>query len=148
MKPLFRAASIAGIAFALTATACGKGTHEQNIASVGDTMAFDVTGFSVKTGTQVHLVLKNNGTTPAMTHNWVLVKPGTEAAVATAGMNAGQGAGYVQAGDGNIIAHTPLSAPGSTVEITFTAPAPGMYPYICTYPGHYQTMKGTMQVTP
>ncbi|WP_394848687.1 plastocyanin/azurin family copper-binding protein [Pendulispora brunnea] len=138
---------LAGIVLALTASACGKSTHEQNIASVGDTMAYDLQGFTVKTGTQVHLVLKNNGTTPAMTHNWVLVKPGTEAAVATAGMEAGQAAGYVRANDGNIIAHTPLSAPGSTVEVTFTAPAPGMYPYICTYPGHYQTMKGTMQVT-
>jgi len=138
---------MAGIALALTVSACGKGTHEQAIASVGDTMAYDTTGFSVKTGTQVHIVLKNNGTTPAMTHNWVLVKPGTEAAVSTAGTNAGQAAGYVQEGDGNILAHTPLSQPGGSVEVTFTAPAPGLYPYICTYPGHYQTMKGTLQVT-
>ncbi|MGH7283704.1 MAG: plastocyanin/azurin family copper-binding protein, partial [Polyangiaceae bacterium] len=30
---------------------------------------------------------------------------------------------------------------------TFTAPGPGKYPYICTYPGHYMTMKGTLEVT-
>ncbi len=137
-----------GAALALSVAACGKGTHEQNIGTVGDTMAYDTTGFAVKTGTQVHIVLKNNGTNPAMTHNWVLVKPGTEKSVAEDGMAAGQAAGYVKAGDANVIAHTPISAPGGTVEVTFTAPAPGMYPYICTYPGHYMTMKGTLQVTP
>jgi azurin len=130
--------------------ACNKGgeTKELKIGSVGNTMAYDVTGLSVKTGEKVHLVLKNNGDTPAMVHNWILVKPGSEAAVATAGMETGQAGGYIKAGDPNIIASTPLSAPGATVEVTFTAPAPGLYPFICTYPGHYTTMKGTLQVTP
>jgi len=139
---------MAAIALALTISACGKETHEQHIASVGNTMAYDTTGFSVKTGTQVHLILKNNGDNAAMTHNWVLVRPGTEGAVASGGLEAGQGAGYVKAGDPNIVAFTPISQPGGTVEVTFTAPAPGLYPYICTYPGHFQTMKGTLQVTP
>jgi azurin len=34
-----------------------------------------------------------------------------------------------------------------TADVTFTAPAKGTYPYICTFPGHYQTMKGVMTVT-
>jgi azurin len=46
----------------------------------------------------------------------------------------------------DIIAHTPMSAPGETVTVEFTAPAEGDYPYICTYPGHYMTMQGTMHV--
>lgn len=46
-----------------------------------------------------------------------------------------------------IIANTPMSAPGETVEVTFTAPSTvGDYPFICTFPGHYMTMKGTMHV--
>ena len=30
--------------------------------------------------------------------------------------------------------------------ITFNAPEPGIYPYICTFPGHSQMMRGIMRV--
>jgi len=128
--------------------ACGKGTAELNIASVGETMAYDQTNLTVKAGQKVHLVLTNHATSQAMKHNWVLVQPGKEDEVATAGMTAGEGKNYVQPGDGNVIAHTPISQPGGQTEVTFTAPAAGTYPYICTYPGHYKTMHGTLTVTP
>jgi azurin len=127
---------------------CGS-TAEQNLGTVGNTMVYDVTSFSVKAGQKVHLVLKNNGDTPAMTHNWVLVKPGTETAVATDGTTAGPALNYVKAGDPNVLASTAIANPGATVEVTFTAPSePGAYPYICTFPAHFQTMKGTLTVTP
>lgn len=145
MKRLFASAAVVIAVSSLTG--CSKGDKELKIASVGNTMAFDVTGLTVKTGEKVKLVLKNNGDTPAMTHNWVLVQPGSEASVATSGMEAGEAAGYLKAGDPNVIANTPMAPPGQTVEVTFTAPAPGLYPYICTYPGHYTVMKGTLQVT-
>ena len=49
--------------------------------------------------------------------------------------------------DDAIFAYTPLAQPGQTVEVTFTAPEePGDYPYICTFPGHYSMMQGTMTV--
>ena len=137
----------AAIAIAASTAACHK-TAELNIGTVGDTMAYDTTAFTVKTGQTVHVVLTNHATSAVMKHNWVLVKPGTEAKVATAGMTAGEAAGYVQAGDADVLAHTPLSQPGSQVETTFTAPAAGTYPYICTFPGHYSTMHGTLTVTP
>src|SRR5262245_50909860 len=119
---------IGGAALALSLAACGKGTAELNIASVGETMAYDQTALTVKSGQKVHLVLTNRGTSQAMKHNWVLVQPGKEAAVATAGMTAGESAGYVQRGSAEIIASTPLSQPGGQVEVTFTAPAAGTYP--------------------
>jgi azurin len=124
---------------------CGK-THEQAIESVGETMAYNVTSFNVKAGQKVHVTLKNNGTTPAMVHNFVLVKAGTEESVAQAGAAAGEAAGYVKAGDANVLASSPLAKPGQTIDFSFTAPAAGTYPYICTFPGHYQTMKGTLTV--
>ena len=128
--------------------ACGKGTAELNIASVAETMAYDQTSLTVKAGQKVHLVLTNHATSQAMKHNWVLVQPGKEDDVATAGMTAGEAKNYVAPGDGNVIAHTPISQPGGQTEVTFTAPAAGSYPYICTYPGHYKTMHGTLTVTP
>jgi azurin len=79
----------------------------------------------------------------------VLVKTGTEAAVAAAGLKTGEGAGYVDVRDHDMVAHTPQAKPGETVDITFTAPdTPGAYPYICTTPGHYMMMKGVLTVTP
>jgi azurin len=125
--------------------ACSKPV-ELTIASVGDTMAYDKPTLTVKAGQKVHLVLQNNATRPEMTHNWVLVKPGTEASVASAGQQAGESQGYV-ALTPDILAKTTTSKPGGTVEVTFTAPDDkGNYPYICTLPGHYQTMKGTLIV--
>jgi azurin len=121
---------------------------ELQIATLGNTMLYDKTTLSVPTGTMVHLTLKNNSSPPGVLHNWVLVKPGTEANVASAGLMLGEPAGYFDVGNTNALAHTPLAKPGETVEVTFTAPAPGDYPYICTLPGHYTMMKGVLTVTP
>jgi azurin len=120
---------------------------EIQLASVGNEMKYDKTALTVPTGAEVHLVLKNNGTMDTMSHNWALVKPGTEPQVALDGLNKAPDAGYVVPGP-DIYAYTPLAPPGKTVEVTFTAPAPGKYPYICTFPGHYVLMKGVLTVTP
>jgi len=121
---------------------------EIQLASVANTMAFDKTKLSVPTGAEVHLTLKNNATMATLPHNWLLVKPGTEASVAAAGLKLGEPAGYIDMRDKNMLVHTPLAKPGETVEVTFTAPDPGSYPYICSFPGHYMMMKGVLTVTP
>src|SRR5207247_2052195 len=42
---------------------------------------------------------------------------------------------------------TKLLDPGQKVKLAFTAPAePGDYPYLCTYPGHWRRMIGTLAV--
>ncbi len=120
---------------------------ELKIESVAETMTYNLATMTVATGRKVHIVLKNNAKSPLMPHNWMLVKPGTEAAVALAGLNAGKDAQYIPKSDDMIVA-MPLAPPGGTAELTFTAPAPGTYPYICTVPGHYMLMKGKLIVTP
>ncbi len=130
---------------ALALQACDSKT-ELEIASVGDTMAYDKSTLEAKAGATVTLTLKNNGTTPAMQHDWVLVKPGTEQEVDNASMAAGPSKNYL-AESPNILAHTKLVQPGGSDTITFTAPSvAGDYPYICTYPGHYPLMKGVLKV--
>jgi azurin len=118
------------------------------IASVANTMAFDKTALRVPTGAEVHLVFKNNSTMTTLPHNWALVNPGTEASVAAAGLKYGDKAGYIDVFNHDTLVHTPLAKQGETSEVTFTAPAPGTYPYICTVPGHYMLMKGVLTVTP
>jgi azurin len=96
----------------------------------------------------VHLVLKNNATMATLPHNWALVKSGTEASVAAAGLKLGDKAGYIDVSDHDMLVHTPLAKPGESSDVTFTAPEPGKYPYICTVPGHYMMMKGVLTITP
>ena len=120
---------------------------ELQIASVANTMTFDKTALTVPAGAEVHLVLKNNATAMTLPHNWVLVKPGTEASVALRGVKLDQ-AGFVDVNDHNVLAHTTQAKPGGSEEVTFTAPEAGTYPYICTTPGHYLSMKGVLTVTP
>jgi azurin len=121
---------------------------ELEIASLANTMTFDKKALSVPTGAEVHLVFKNNATMTTLPHNWVLVKPATEASVAAAGLKLGEQAGYLDVRNKDMLVHTPMAKPGESSEVTFTAPDPGAYPYICTVPGHYMMMKGVLTVTP
>lgn len=119
---------------------------ELEVGAVASTMTFDKTSLTVPAGAEVHLVLKDAKPGTLM-HNWVLVKPGTEAAVAAAGLPAGPAGNYITPGP-DVLAFTPLAQPGATSEVTFQAPPVGSYPYICSFPGHYLMMKGTLTVTP
>ena len=140
-------AAVAETAKAATAAAPETPVTELQVASVGNTMKFDKETLTVKTGARVHLSFHSNSTIAVMPHNWALVKPGTEAAVALAGLNKGESAGYIDPAS-DVIAYTPLAKPpNETVDVTFTAPAPGTYPYICTVPGHYVVMHGKLIVS-
>jgi uncharacterized protein len=46
-----------------------------------------------------------------------------------------------------VLFSTPLINSGQTYKFTFKAPrVPGDYPFICTFPGHWQLMVGVMRV--
>ena len=116
-----------------------------------DTMKFDKEAFTVKEGQTVALTFKNAGTVPkmAMGHNLVILKPGTEPmSFAAAGMAQKDTTGLPTDEEmlKNVVAHTLVHGPGEEETITFTAPEPGEYPYICTFPGHAALMKGVMTV--
>ena len=69
-------------------------------------------------------------------------------AARNAGLKLGEQAGYIDVRDKDMLVHTPMAKHGDTAEVTFTAPEPGTYPYICTVPGHYMLMKGLLTVIP
>lgn len=125
------------------------GATEIVIQPVGNEMRYAETSFSVEAGQEVTIVFENVATSPAMQHNVVILNSNDDAVVnrvGQAGIEAGEANEYVPE-DEAIIAHTPLAQPGETVEVTFTAPSePGEYRYICTFPGHYMVMQGTMTV--
>jgi len=146
-------------AIAVALTACGGGSSGGGsaggagsgpivieIASKGEELFFDKTELRVSAGQVVTLRFKN--TSAVQQHNWILIKGGDAeaAAIANAGLTAGPAANYLPADKSNIIAESPLANGNETVEVTFTAPAPGTYLYICTVPGHYPLMQGKLVV--
>jgi azurin len=121
------------------------------IEPVGNQMEFQQTEFAVAPGETVRLVFDNTATAPSMQHNVVVLNEAPSQDVfrriGEGGMEAGVAGDYVP-DDPAILAYTPMSAPGETVEVTFTAPEEtGEYGYVCTFPGHWATMNGTMRVT-
>ncbi len=118
------------------------------IRPVGDEMKYETTEFTVKAGTPVKVVMENTATQLAMQHNVMITKPGTNTDdVGLAAVQAGEAAGYIPQHDA-VLFYTPLAKPGETTDVSFTAPAPGDYPYLCAFPGHYAFMKGVMHSTP
>ena len=117
-------------------------------------LGYDKTDLTVKAGQKIKLTLNNNGSIAPQPHNFLLIKSGKEAAVgaqANLMMTDPQGMakGYIpEASKADIIAHTKLVQPTQSDTIEFIAPTePGDYPYMCTFPGHWLLMKGTMHVT-
>jgi azurin len=47
---------------------------------------------------------------------------------------------------GDILAHTRLLGPGEKDSLRFTAPEPGEYPFLCSFPGHHTLMRGVFVV--
>jgi azurin len=119
-----------------------------SIATDGDLLAFKPTELTCRTGTLVHLTFFHTGKYITQVHDWVLTVPGAADSVAQALLAAGDAGGYVPHGDRRVIAATTMCNKGEHVIVDFLAPAPGNYPFICTYPGHAAFMRGTLHVTP
>lgn len=124
----------------------GSQAKSVTIEPVGNEMKFAQTEIRATAGSELTIVFDNTATSPAMHHNVVVLEPieGVKETVGTAAMTAKQNDYIPPKHTDKIIAHTPMSAPGETVEVTFTVPEPGEYPYICTYPGHWTTMQGML----
>jgi azurin len=116
-----------------------------------DDMKYDKTTIEAKPGETIRIRLTPKGTMPkiAMSHNVVVLKLGTDAAAfVAAGVSARATDFIAPEKKSQVIASTPLAGNGETVETTFKVPAaPGNYPYVCTFAGHFLAgMKGTLVV--
>ncbi len=115
-----------------------------------DDMKYDRTLFKVKAGQKITLDFKNIGKLPkeAMSHNVVILQQGTD-------INAFGAAAIPAKPDhipadmaSDVIAHTKLLGPGESDQITFTLQDAGVYDFICSFPGHFGTMKGKIVAEP
>lgn len=117
-----------------------------------DEMKFNQSRFEVTVGQKVTLVLTNTGSIPAakMAHNLVILKPDTRL-VDFAAQCGDAKAGYLPEDPEmkkRIFAHTRRIGGGESHTIYFIPKEPGSYPYLCTTPGHFSEMQGTMVVKP
>jgi azurin len=110
-----------------------------------------------KAGEQLKVILTNTGTQPkeVMGHNWVLLKAGSDAAAFSIAAASAKDTDYVPPAlkdqvykdAAGTLAHIETLAPRKSGEVTFTVPAPGEYPFLCSFPAHFQVgMKGTLIV--
>lgn len=118
-----------------------------DLGTKGDELAFDKTALAAPAGSRITIRFSNNaGAGSGMLHNVVVVKPGASDGVAADGIAAGEAAGYLKSNDSRVIASSKMIKGGEKTEFSFDAPAPGEYPVICTFPGHYVLMKLTLTI--
>ncbi len=117
------------------------------ISCIKEKLLFDTKKFTVRQGQKVTLTFRNNDIPD---HNLLIVKPGTADDVMMKALLMGAeglAKGYRPESD-NILFGTSMLKHGKEEVLEFTAPEPGDYPYVCTFPGHGILMRGVMHVLP
>ncbi len=118
------------------------------IKTLRDQMLYDRRKFVVEAGEDVEIVLMNEDLMP---HNLIITEIGKREEVALAAEKLppkpdDRGLLYVPKSKSVLVASKMLE-PDQTQKLSFKAPKkPGRYPYVCTFPGHWTRMWGTMIV--
>jgi azurin len=110
-----------------------------------ENMRYDRELFRVRAGKKISLIFKNTGAKSAtsMTHNVVILKNGVDIAdFADIARNAKTEQYVPSSLDSLIIAHTRLVGGGDSDQVEFIIAKPGIYDFICSFPGHWGTMQG------
>ena len=111
-------------------------------------LAYKTPELRAKPGEKLALTFVNPDVVP---HNWVLVKPGTLATVGTLAdaliADPEAVARHYVPKTVDVVAYADITSPGARQTIFFTVPAaPGRYPFLCTFPGHWKLMNGVLVV--
>jgi putative heme-binding domain-containing protein len=126
------------------------GVRVVRVGTLTDQMLFDKDRIVVQAGKPVEFVFEN---TDIMPHNFVITKMGALEEVGNAGEAFGSSPGAAERGyvppSDKVLLASRLLMPRDTQVLRFTAPpSPGVYPYVCTYPGHWRRMHGALYVVP
>ena len=109
-------------------------------------LQFSTDEFTVAAGSNISLTFNNDDD---MLHNLVVVEGAAADEVALAAMQLGlkgHEMQYVPDSEA-VLAHTKLLEPGVSDTIVFSVPdRPGEYVFVCTFPGHANTMRGIIRV--
>lgn len=116
------------------------------IIDVKPGLRFGVPRLQIPANAPVKLTLDN---TDQMMHNLVIAKPGTRLSLVQEALALGDKGPEMQfvPDSPNVLWKTKVLAPGERQTLEFTSPEePGVYPYVCTYPGHGLFMFGALYV--
>lgn len=109
-------------------------------------LQFDLIRFVVKPGEKLNLVFNNSDD---MSHNLLITKPGSRLEVVNEALKLGERGpelNYIP-NSPNVLWAIPIVNPNQTRSLSFIAPKQeGVYPYVCTIPGHGMVMFGAMYV--
>jgi azurin len=119
---------------------------ELYIETDGEFLAFKPTELTCPAAAHVTLTFHHAGRRIQQQHDWVLLEPGTADAFMQAVLKAGEKNDWMPPHDPRVIAATPQIGPGESTTIEFTAPPSGDYPFVCTFAGHGEVMRGTLHV--
>jgi putative heme-binding domain-containing protein len=124
------------------------GVRVIRLATVPDQMLFDKERIVVKAGKPVEIFFDNNDLMP---HNFVVTQPGALEEVGTLAETTATQPGALERGyvppSNKILLKSTLLQPRNSERLRWTAPKqPGVYPYVCTYPGHWRRMYGALYV--
>src|SRR5690606_21983780 len=106
----------------------------------------DIPRFYVKPGQKVTIAFRN---TDDMDHNLLILRPNSRQEIVNLATRMGtEGVTKQYVPESPLVLwHTPVLHAGEQETLTFTAPQQeGVYPYVCTLPGHGQVMYGAMYV--
>jgi putative heme-binding domain-containing protein len=118
------------------------------IGTVPERMIYDKDKIVVQAGRAFELRFSN---TDFMPHNLAIIKPGTLEEVGLLAESTAQTADaakrqFIPASP-HVLLGSRLLLPGETQALTFEAPkTPGVYPIVCTYPGHWRRMYAALYV--
>lgn len=124
------------------------GIARLTIQTVPHRMLYDVAEFTVRSGQRVELTLQNPDSMP---HNLLIVAPGAldKVAAQALAMGAEGFSNHFVPDDPAVLHATRMLNLDERQTLKFEAPAKeGEYPYVCTFPGHSQIMRGIMKVLP
>jgi putative heme-binding domain-containing protein len=118
------------------------------LSTLPEQMLFDQERLAVQVDKPVEIVLENSDLMP---HNFVLVQPGALEEIGMLGeaqaTEAGAAERHYVPNSSKIIVASRLLQSREAQTLSVNAPKePGIYPYVCTYPGHWRRMFGAMYV--
>jgi putative membrane-bound dehydrogenase-like protein len=147
MKPPIAPAG-SGSPSAVASGAASRGALAITLGVVSGQMKFTQTTISARRGQRVELTLNN---TDDMPHNIVIFRRGSmpeyeKELFGSLNEPNAQLRGFVPDSPNVLVASRLLNAGESTV-VTFDAPTePGEYPFVCSFPGHWATMRGVLRI--
>ena len=118
------------------------------IATVPHQMVYDRERVAVQAGKPVEFIFENPDIQP---HNFIIIQPGSMVEIGELGESTGRqpdaaARHFVPRSNKILLSSELLQARGSQ-KLSYVAPTkPGVYPYVCTYPGHWRRMYGALYV--